>query len=118
MRIIELENLLEKADGQYYGANLRHQGNTADLEVVRYRLERALVANKGIDRAQRDYQRMVDKDYRFQAVAEEQLVIVENYQQSLKELRTNVKDSERELAALLRDVAILERKKAQHSQGG
>ena len=110
VRIIELENLLEKADGQYYGANLRHQGNTADLEVVRYRLERALATNKGIDRAQRAYQRMVDKDYRFQAVAEEQLVIVEDYQQNLKELRTDVKDSERELAALLRDVAILERK--------
>ncbi len=110
VRISELENLLAAVEGKYYGANLRHQGNTADLEVARYRLELALATNEGIDRAKRSYQRLVDRDDRYRAAAEELLITVENHQQNLKELRADVQDSEQKLAALLRDVAILERK--------
>ena len=106
----ELAGLIELAKGEHYWASMRYQGSVADLGAERYQLEHALAEGEHAENLEEQYASRSAQTQAYKLEAEQFQIEIDGYETEVKQLKTDTKAASDELAELLQDVSLLERK--------
>ena len=106
----QLETRIVEAEGELHWATMRYQENNAELGAARYRLEQALANGENVKKAQQHYDQLADQVRIYKGNEEQFQTLVDQFKQEVTDLRSAMKEAEDELAALLKNVSLLERK--------